>query len=203
MKRSKYCFIYCGDKYCDCGAGPRPDRWANLEIYPQEIENKIPQIKKIYLAGPDVFKNNAIEYGNHLKKICEEHGFIGLFPFDNDEPNSTAQMIYDANVSLLNQCDIVIANIDAFHGPSADVGTVFEIGYAVALKKKVVCYLKDNRTLKDKIISLYGPLIDGKTSDGMGFDDFWEVDNLMIVKSVNHITKTFEDAILYCKENYV
>ena len=38
----------------------------------------------IYLAGPDVFLPNAIEVGKKKKAICEEFGFEGLFPADND-----------------------------------------------------------------------------------------------------------------------
>ncbi len=40
-------------------------------------------MKKIYLAGPDVFLPNAIEEGERLKALCEEYGYEGLFPMDN------------------------------------------------------------------------------------------------------------------------
>ena len=41
-------------------------------------------MKKIYLAGPDVFLPNAKEHGEVLKDRCLEYGFKGLFPLDNE-----------------------------------------------------------------------------------------------------------------------
>ena len=40
-------------------------------------------MKKIYLAGPDVFLPNAIEEGERLKALCQDYGYEGLFPMDN------------------------------------------------------------------------------------------------------------------------
>jgi nucleoside 2-deoxyribosyltransferase len=40
-------------------------------------------IKKIYLAGPDVFLSNAIEIGQKKKDLCKKYGFEGHFPLDN------------------------------------------------------------------------------------------------------------------------
>ncbi len=38
---------------------------------------------KIYLAGPDVFRADSIEYGELLKRVCAKHGVEGCFPRDN------------------------------------------------------------------------------------------------------------------------
>ena len=46
-------------------------------------------MKKIYLAGPDVFAPNSIEIGKKLKNICEENNFIGLYPLDNEIEQSS------------------------------------------------------------------------------------------------------------------
>ena len=43
-------------------------------------------MKKIYLAGPDVFRVNAIEHGNTIKAICRTYGFDPLYPLDNELP---------------------------------------------------------------------------------------------------------------------
>ena len=37
---------------------------------------------KIYLAGPEVFLTNALEFAARKKDLCRQHGFEGLFPFD-------------------------------------------------------------------------------------------------------------------------
>ena len=42
---------------------------------------------RIYLAGPGVFRPDALEQGERLKALCAEFGFIGLYPLDKQVPN--------------------------------------------------------------------------------------------------------------------
>lgn len=105
-------------------------------------------MKKIYLAGPDVFEINSIELGNEYKKLCEEFDFIGLYPLDNvvnfnQTKELIAREIYLKNVELINECDIVIANLNSFRGKEPDSGTVWECGYAHALNKEVYGYMNN------------------------------------------------------------
>lgn len=103
-------------------------------------------MKKVYLAGPDVFRENAVAYGKGLKKLLSDRGIQGLYPFDNEIPfnprnlRQTAGLIYEANIKMIQECDAVLANLEPFRGPSLDAGTAFEIGYAVALGKPVIGY---------------------------------------------------------------
>ncbi|HCP77100.1 MAG TPA: nucleoside 2-deoxyribosyltransferase, partial [Pusillimonas sp.] len=41
-------------------------------------------MKKVYLAGPDVFRVDSIEWGRYLKQCCRELGLQGLYPLAND-----------------------------------------------------------------------------------------------------------------------
>ena len=111
-------------------------------------------MKKIYLAGPEVFLENAREYGEILKQKCLTAGFKGLFPLDNDAQGKTkeelARNIKEGNIELIKSCDIVIANLSPFRGPEPDSGTVWEIGFAQGLGKIVVGYCTDRRDLKTK-----------------------------------------------------
>ncbi|MDX2493514.1 MAG: nucleoside 2-deoxyribosyltransferase, partial [Desulfuromusa sp.] len=113
-------------------------------------------MKKIYLAGPDVFEPNAVEMGDKLKQLAEEYGFIGLFPLDNAipvkrTPHETARAIRDANIKLIESADIVMANLNPFRGVEPDSGTVFEVGYAAALKKDIYCYAADCREMIERV----------------------------------------------------
>ena len=61
---------------------------------------------RIYLAGPQVFRPDAVRYGQQLKEACLASGFVGLFPLDNALPDGLsppqqAQWIYQANLALL------------------------------------------------------------------------------------------------------
>ena len=36
--------------------------------------------RKLYLAGPDVFRADAVAHGEALKALCARYGFEGLYP---------------------------------------------------------------------------------------------------------------------------
>ena len=160
-------------------------------------------MKKIYIAGFDVFEPDSIEIGKKFVKLCEEYGFIGLYPLDNvidfnQEKNKIAQDIYKANVNLINQSDIVIANINPFRGKEADSGTIWECGYASALGKKVFGYMKKEQNYidtfsKDETKLLNNVVVD---LDNRFIEDFDYPINLMIACSVENIVfGTFEDCL--------
>ncbi|KTS75972.1 nucleoside 2-deoxyribosyltransferase [Pseudomonas oryzihabitans] len=112
---------------------------------------------RVYLAGPDVFRPDAVAYGQALKALCVEQGCEGLFPLDNaipaqlTDPREQAAWIYRANVALIEQADGVLANLDFFRGAEPDSGTCFEVGYAVARGKPVVGYVPEHGSLAERI----------------------------------------------------
>ena len=102
---------------------------------------------RIYLAGPDVFFPNRDAIFRDLKNCCERAGLAGVAPIDApiqrnvaDGEDQWAQAIYDGNVALLRAADGCIANLQSFRGLEPDSGTVFEVGFAVAIGKPVVVY---------------------------------------------------------------
>jgi nucleoside 2-deoxyribosyltransferase len=80
---------------------------------------------KIYLAGPDVFLPDAAAMGRRKQQICEECGFVGLFPLDYDTSVSgDAAKIFRANCHLMKKdADVGLFNLTPFRGPSPDAGT--------------------------------------------------------------------------------
>nr|WP_318290103.1 nucleoside 2-deoxyribosyltransferase [Paraburkholderia sp. BL8N3] len=120
---------------------------------PLPIERAATQ-PRVYLAGFDVFRVDVKAHGEHLKQLCRERGFIGLYPLDGDVPSSlqpleAALVIYMANIEAIRAADFVMANLDDFRGPGEpDSGTAFEVGFAAALGKPVWGY----RTNPDPLI---------------------------------------------------
>lgn len=113
-------------------------------------------IHRLYLAGPDVFRPDAAEYGRKLVALCAEYGFAGVFPLDDSLPGAlplpqAARRIYQANVAHIDSCDAVLANLDFFRGPEPDSGTCFEIGYAVARGKPVIGYVPEGGSFAERI----------------------------------------------------
>ncbi len=155
-------------------------------------------MKKIYIAGFDIFKPNSIKIGEDYKSTCKEFGFEGLYPLDNQineawSKEVAREFIYKKNIELIEMCDIVITNGNSFRGDELDSGTAFEIGYALALKKEVVIYMKDTRdylqksTCKDK----NNPAVD---KNGMFIEDFNFSLNLMF-SACKVVEGGFEEAI--------
>ncbi len=155
-------------------------------------------MKKIYIAGFDVFKPNSIEVGKDYKSTCKEFGFEGLYPLDNqiDEAWSkevAREFIYKKNIELIEMCDIVIANGNPFRGDELDSGTAFEIGYALALKKEVVIYMEDTRSYLQKS-TCKAKKDDVVDKDGMFIEDFNFSLNLMF-SACNIVKGGFKEAI--------
>lgn len=128
-------------------------------------------MKKIYLAGPQVFLSDAKAVGEKLKVMCKEFGFLGLYPLDNE--CDSPQDIYRGNTELIKSCDYVIADVNAFRGFEPDSGTAFEIGYAIALGKTVVVYTNETRPMIEWV----------KDNNGYSVEDFGYPLNLMIACS--------------------
>jgi nucleoside 2-deoxyribosyltransferase len=158
---------------------------------------------KIYLAGPDVFEPDAIEKGAALKALCRQFGFEGLFPLDNavlsdDTPCNTAKAIREANIRLLESSDIVMANLNPFRGVEPDSGTVYEVGYAAALGKKVYGYAADRRPMIERVRDAQKLDSDARVcKDGMIIEDFGMSHNLMLLDVV--VADNAESALEYIR----
>ncbi|WP_322042506.1 nucleoside 2-deoxyribosyltransferase [Paraburkholderia sp. J67] len=144
-----------------------------------------PRRPRIYLAGFDVFRLDAVEHGARLVAACAEHGFEGVYPLDTQVPADLdgprqAAWIYRANIDAIRGADIVMANVDDFRGPGEpDSGTAFEIGFAAALGKEIWAYTQDPGTLIERVPAQSGP--QGRVCErGFLVEDFGLPKNLMI-----------------------
>lgn len=160
--------------------------------------------KRIYLAGPDVFLADAHAQSRRKKELCLRYGYEGVFPFDtvldftNLSQRDKAMRIYHADVALMDSCDICVAQMTPYRGPSMDVGTAYEMGYMRAQGKLVLGYTNVAGDIGERTTSFFGGVDrlrrrdsgvhedpDGMMIEGMGM-----VDNLMLDGAV--ITSGFE-----------
>jgi len=163
-------------------------------------------VKKIYIAGPDVFEPNSIEIGKTYSQLCQKYDFKGLYPLDNvvnfkQEKKKIALDIYKANIKLIQNADIVIANLNPFRGKEADSGTIWECGYAIGLGKKVYGYMNNTSDYVEQFSKDEKELVDGNyiDSNGKTIEDFEHPINLMIAcSSIEIVEGGFEDVLKQC-----
>jgi nucleoside 2-deoxyribosyltransferase len=100
-----------------------------------------------------------------------------VFPLDADfsallDLGSAPEMGYISfalMVELMDSCDLMIANLTPFRGPSMDVGTAVEIGYMHGRGKPVFGYTNVAADYADRV-----------APDGFLVESFGLVDNLMV-----------------------
>jgi nucleoside 2-deoxyribosyltransferase len=123
---------------------------------------------KIYLAGPDVFLPDAAEIGRAKAAICTRHGVSGLYPLDNAVDLSSADAslaIFKGNEAMMDAADAIIANLTPFRGPSADAGTVYELGYMAGRGKFCLAYSNDPAVYVERVKQICDVTIRDRPSD--------------------------------------
>ncbi|MFM0616206.1 nucleoside 2-deoxyribosyltransferase [Paraburkholderia nemoris] len=145
--------------------------------------------KRIYLAGFDVFRVDAVEYGRSLQRLCASFGFEGIFPLDSVaplglSPVEKAGWIFRTNLAEIRRADVVMANIADFRGTGEpDCGTAFETGFAAALGKDVWGYRDHLTPLLHRVPST-GTVTGPVCERGYLVEDFELPVNLMVACAV-------------------
>ena len=152
---------------------------------------------RVYLAGPDVFLPDAIAWMERKKAICAGHRLIGISPLDDlpNEPPDWATLPAWRRIALRNEahiesCAAIVANLTPFRGPSADAGTVYEVGFARGRGLKLFGYATVGDAFLDRTLSSIGggtQAPDGSwwDRDGLLVEQFGLFDNLMIEGGIN------------------
>lgn len=140
----------------------------------------------IYLAGPDVFldEDTRTDIITAKQSILRRLGMVGLDPMDNElsladqtSPAAQALAIYRANRDLMDRCDGALVNLTPFRGPSADAGTVFEVGYLAARGTPMIGYTLSAEDYQQRVPQ---PDRSGVDDQGRAVEQFGLMDNLMI-----------------------
>jgi len=143
---------------------------------------------RLYLAGPDVFRPDAVEQGTRLKALCAENGVEGLYPLDGKGTDIRRRCI-----DMIDEADALVANITPFRGVHMDPGTAFEIGYAEARGKRIFLWSDDTRMLAERVMPSPGNT--DRDGDGHMIENFGKAENLMIVRDGARVWPTADGAI--------
>ena len=142
-----------------------------------------------YLAGPDVFLPQAVAHGQRKIDLCARYGILGRAPLNESipglpdmPPEQAWWAIYRKDISMMEACDIVIANLTPFRGASADSGTLIEVGWFLGRGRPIFGYSNtaarfDARS-RQQAAAVPDP-VPGLATEGFGL-----ADNLMIEGAV-------------------
>lgn len=142
---------------------------------------------RVYLAGPDVFLPDPGARAATMKAVCRSHGLTGVSPLDDfpNEPQAWSTLhepfrIARRNEAHIASCAALVANLTPFRGPSADVGTVFELGFMRALNRPVYGWTNVTTGFATRTRSFLG--VDDETDhNNMLIENYTPLaDNLMI-----------------------
>lgn len=156
---------------------------------------EVDSITKVYFAGPDVFRSDALEHFDTISLLCDSvfPNICPIYPIDNSTESKDSKIIYNINVDKLQYSDCVVANLTPFRGISADVGTCVEIGIAAAFNKPIVGYYDGwmPEKYKDRVLEYY----DWESELFPVVEDFDLYDNLMVCHSCASIEISLYDAL--------
>lgn len=135
---------------------------------------------RAYLAGPDVFLPDADAHAARKRAICAAHGIEGLAPLN--ENLTDWRKIFAKDVAMMEAADIIIANLTPFRGPSADAGTLVELGWFFGRGKRIFAYSNSAAGFTERsrlhVAAVPDPFA------GIAVEGFGLADNLMIPGAV-------------------
>lgn len=142
---------------------------------------------RAYLAGPDVFLPDAGAHAARKVAICAAHGIEGLPPLNEDADGLAAmpeawRAIFDKDVAMMEAADLCVANLTPFRGPSADAGTLVELGWFLGRGRPAFGYTNSATPFADRSrvhLARSPDPIPGVAVEGFGLPD-----NLMVPGAV-------------------
>ncbi len=154
----------------------------------------------VYLASAQRYDPDAPEKMARMKALCESRGWQAVSPLDqapgvapvhSDDPYTKAHHQFDHWQQHVRNCDILLADLQDFHGlePSSDVS--FEAGMAWQLGKKCFGWLPSAATMRQRIPH-YGEERGEKDIYGNDVENFDYPINLMFASSMPILSGDFE-----------
>jgi nucleoside 2-deoxyribosyltransferase len=121
---------------------------------------------------------------------------FGAFPTDEEEVCDPALSLPAQGLAIsrameraMRDCDAMIVNLTPFRGPSADVGSAYEMGFMRA-ESADLRYTHDARPFRERVAAFCGGQLRARATgghedaDGMAIESFLMHDNLMLAGGV-------------------
>ncbi|MBR5342203.1 MAG: nucleoside 2-deoxyribosyltransferase [Erysipelotrichaceae bacterium] len=157
----------------------------------------------IYLADFEMFLPTCEETVKYWKEVCDKYGFIGMFPGDGDpvEPGDNFwQRVFNSDYGHMLKCDVCFAQLDDWRGHEPDSGTLWELGWYVALGYPSYGFYGGPKTLLERKIERTEE--DGVFYDSEGYaieDKEYGFDNMLTLVKV---ADSFENACKLARADF-
>jgi nucleoside 2-deoxyribosyltransferase len=123
--------------------------------------------------------------------ICARYGITGLAPLNPEIerllslPHEEAwRAIYAYDIAMMEDCDVIIANLTPFRGASADAGTLVELGWFLGRGRPVFGYSNSATGFAARSAAQVAAVPDPVA--GLAVEAFALPDNLMIPGAVEY-----------------
>ena len=155
----------------------------------------------LYIAGPQRYESGAEAFYAQLKALAEGKGFVAITPMDDMPEHLPGEDAYTAayrqflvNCQHVVDCDIILADLNDFHGWEPESDTSFECGFAFQLGKKLYAHVDDTTRMRDRVPSK-GESFDWRDACGCNVENFDYPLNLMFSSSMEILRAKAGEAI--------
>lgn len=177
----------------------------NLEVTERPAVRTLHATDKplVYLATFERYDKDAKAKLDVMKDILNRYGFEGISPLvdapgveriESDDVYEVAYNTFDHFQQHVRNCDIILANLNDYHGYEPNDDVSFECGMAFQLGKKLFGYVDDLRPMVD-LIPNGGEANGYRDVNGMNVEDFENPLNLMFGASFTLFTGAFEEIV--------
>lgn len=150
--------------------------------------------QRLYITGPQRYYPNGLQELMAMKYTAEYYGFEVVNDFSVIKPGLSDYEHIDH--SHLDNCDIIIGDVNFFRGGEPESGTIFEMGIAFAKGKKMYSFVRDRRDVIHRYpvatLGKDGELID---EHGMFYATAETVGNIMYMVPSKMVEGSFEDCL--------
>ena len=181
----------------------KANRYFKVEVKQAERTLFATDKPLVYLATFERYDIDARLKLDAMKEILNRFGFEGISPLDDapgivriqsEDVYEMAYNTFDFFQQHVRNCDIILANLNPYHGYEPNEDVSFECGLAFQLGKKLFGYVDDLRPMVEQIPN--GGEANGcRDVNGMNVEDFDNPLNLMFGASFTLFTGTFEDVV--------
>ena len=187
------------------------EEWKNSVLHRDSIRTEaaarenaeIPHNRPlVYLSDTVRYLPDAAEQYTKMKQLFDRLGYDAVSPCDilpgtevlpEDNTYVAAAKLFDRWQRHVRECDIIVADLNDYHGYEVSTDVGFECGMAFQLGKKMIGYMDSTVPMIDRVPH-YGADHEYRDQTGSNVENFNYPLNLMFACSMKIVQGTYEDA---------